>query len=80
MDYAIVDAEFQRLFDLYIERLAPRLLMLTSLPSELRQRLENAASQHAIEVANFFHLYPEVVNEDLLATARVEARLRKANQ
>lgn len=74
------DAENQRLCDLYIERLAPRLLMLSSLPSELRQRLENAASQHAIEVANFFHLYPEVVNDEVLNAARVEARLRQVNE
>lgn len=74
------DAESQRLYDLYIERLAPRLLMLTSLPSELRQRLENAASQHAIEVADFFPLYPEVINDEVLTAARVEARLRQANE
>ena len=74
------DAECQRLCDLYLERLAPRLLMLTGLPSKLRQRLENAASQYAIEVDDFYHLYPEVINDKLLAVARVEARLRKANE
>ena len=68
-----------RLCDLYLERLAPRLLMLAHLPSKVRQRLENAASQHAIEVDNFYHLYPEVIDDKLLTAARVEARLRKAN-
>ena len=74
------DAECQRLCDLYLERLAPRLLMLTSLPSKLRQRLEIAASQYAIEVDNFYNLYPEVINDKLLTVARVEARLRQANE
>ena len=73
------DAECQRLCDLYLDRLAPRLLMLASLPSKLRQRLENAASQYAFEVDNFYNLYPEVINDKLLTVARVEARLRKAN-
>lgn len=74
------DAECQRLCDLYLDRLAPRLLMLTGLPSDLRQHLENAACQHAIEVDNFYNLYPEVINDKALTTARVEARLRKANE
>lgn len=74
------DAECQRICDLYLERLAPRLLMLTSLPSTVRERLENAASQHAIEVYNYYHLYPEVINDKLLTAARVEARLRIANE
>jgi hypothetical protein len=74
------NAESQRLCDLYLERLAPRLLMLTSLPSKLRQHLENSASQYAIEVDNFYNLYPEVINDKLLKIARVEARLRKANE
>jgi hypothetical protein len=74
------DAECQRLCDLYLNRLAPRLLMLTSLPSKVRQRLEIAASQHVIEVDKFYHLYPEVINDKVLTVARVEARLRQANE
>lgn len=74
------DAECQRLCDLYQERLAPRLLMLASLPIKVRQRLENAASQYAIEVDNFYHLYPEVINDSVLTVARVEARLRKTTE
>ena len=73
------DAECQRLCDLYLERLAPRLLMLARLSSELRQRLENIACRYAIEVDTFYHLYPEVIDDKLLTAARVEARLRKAN-
>lgn len=74
------DAESQRVCDLYLDRLASRLLTLTSLPSKLRERLEVAASQYAIEVANYYRLYPEVINDKLLTAARVEARLRQANE
>lgn len=74
------DAECQRLCDLYLQRLAPRLLMLSGLPRKLRQRLEKAASQHVFEVDNFYDLYPEVVDDELLSVARVEARLRQSNK
>jgi hypothetical protein len=73
------DPESQRLCDLYIQRLAPRLLMLAGLPNQLRDRLEIAACEHAIEVDNFHRLYPEVINEELITTTRVEARLRQTN-
>jgi hypothetical protein len=73
------DEEGQRLCDLYLQRLAPRLLMLAGLPKAQRQRLEQAASEHIFDVDNFYNLYPEVINEELLSVARVEARLRKTN-
>lgn len=73
------DPECQRLCDLYLQRLAPRLLMLAGLPRTVRQRLEQAACEHVFEVAQFYPLYPEVVDDSLLNTARVEARLRRAN-
>jgi len=74
------DAEDQRLCDLYLQRLAPRLLMLNGLPNSVRERLEISACQHAHDVESFYHLYPDVVNEELLTKARVEARLRKSNE
>lgn len=73
------DPECQRLCDLYLQRLAPRLLMMAGLPHAVRQRLEQAACAHVFEVERFYHLYPEVVDDSLLNTARVEARLRRAN-
>ncbi|MDZ7663553.1 hypothetical protein [Thiohalophilus sp.] len=77
---AWADPECQRLCDLYLQRLAPRLLMLGDLPSAVRQRLEQAACEHVFEVERFYPLYPEVVDESLLNTARVEAKLRRANE
>ena len=70
--------ERQRLCDLYIRRLAPRLLMMQGLSQSVRQRLERAARDHVFDVERFYRLYPEVVDRGLLAAARVEARLRRA--
>ena len=74
------DPECQRVCDLYLQRLAPRLLMMAGLPRAVRQRLEQAACEHVFEVEQFYSLYPEVVDDSLLTTARVEARLRRANE
>ncbi|MDZ7802938.1 hypothetical protein [Thiohalophilus sp.] len=74
-----LDPESRRLCDLYLQRLAPRLLMMGGLSRAVRQRLEQAACAHVFEVERFYPLYPEVVDDSLLNTARVEARLRRAN-
>jgi hypothetical protein len=73
------EAEERQLCESYLNRLSPRLLMLPSLPTETRCRLEVAACKHAFEVERFHAVYPEVVNEGLLKAARVEARLRRSN-
>jgi len=61
----------------YLSRKAPRLLMLQGLSHDERERLEIAASQHAIEVNQYFPLYPEVNNQQRMSAIRVEARLRR---
>lgn len=73
------DEQQQLLCDLYIRRLAPRLLMIHGLPRPVRHRLENAAREHVFEIERFHVLYPEVVDHRLLTAARVEARMRRAN-
>ena len=70
----------QQLCDQYIERLAPRLLMLHGLPQTVRQRLEQAACKFVFDVERFYPLYPEVIDKSIMDTARVEAQLRRANQ
>jgi hypothetical protein len=60
----------------YIDRQSTRLLMLHGLEREERRRLEVAAKSHAVEVARFYPLYPEVVDEKLMNAMRTEARLR----
>lgn len=70
--------ERQRLCDLYIQRLAPRLLMMQGLPKSVRLRLEQSARDYVFDVERFYPLYPEVINKSLLTAARVEARIRRA--
>ena len=60
----------------YLQRQAPRLLMLHGVNQELRKQLEINARAHALEVERFYPLYPEVVDQTLMDTIRVEARLR----
>ena len=64
----------------YLQRQATRLLMLHGLAHEDRLRLEQAARPNAMELARFYTLYPEVVNQELMTALRVEARLRGANR
>ncbi|MDJ0833420.1 MAG: hypothetical protein QNJ69_07850 [Gammaproteobacteria bacterium] len=70
------DQEQNQLCQRYIERQAPRLLMLQGLDEETRRRLELAARKYPLEVAAFYPLYPAVVDEKLMKAIRVEARLR----
>ncbi len=62
----------------FIARLAPRLLMLHDLQKSDRLRLEQQAKAHALEVEHFFSLYPDVADQELMSSIRVEARLRRA--
>lgn len=62
----------------YLERLSPRLLMLHGLGSEDRKRMEIAARPQALEVSKYFSLYPGMVDEELMKSIRVEARLRES--
>lgn len=62
----------------YLQRQSPRLLMLHDLNHALRKQLEINARAHAHEVERFHLLYPEIVDQSLIDTIRVEARLRRA--
>lgn len=66
------------LYQRYIERQAPRLLMLHSLTADVRARLESYCRPHAMEVARFHGVYPEIIDEALIRTLRVEAQVREA--
>ncbi len=63
----------------YIERQAPRLLMLHGLERDDRQRLEACCRPQAVEVARFVGVYPEIVDKELIQTLCVEARFRAAH-
>jgi len=71
--------EQRKLCESYINRLAPRLLMLQGIPRDTRRRLEIAACDHIFDVDRFHGVYPEVVDDSLLKAARVEALLRRTN-
>lgn len=72
--------EQRRVCGLYIHRLAPRLLMMAGLPQAVRHRLEQAACDYVFDVERFYPLYPEITDKSLLNAARVEARMRRANE
>jgi hypothetical protein len=63
----------------YLMRKAPRLLMLHGLSSEDRARLEVAAKDYVFEVEEYFSMYPEVHDKQLMNAIRVEAKLRRAS-
>ena len=73
--------EFQhQLCQRYLERQAPRLLMLHWLTYEERKRLELAAKTNVVEVQRFYPLYPDVADKKLMNAMRVEARLRGSSE
>jgi hypothetical protein len=61
----------------YLLRKAPRLLMLQGLQPNDRERLEIAGKAHAIEVDQYYPLYPEVHDQRRMSAILVEARLRR---
>jgi hypothetical protein len=63
----------------YLDWLAPYLLTLPGLSPDLRARFERAAGREALLVDALWRLYPEVLHEDFVNRARVEARLRRAS-
>ncbi len=74
------DAKDRELCQRYIQRQAPRLLMLHGLPQEDRARLETYCKPQAMEVARFSGLYPEIIDTELVQSLRVQARLRSATE
>jgi hypothetical protein len=74
------DDEAERLCQLYLRRLAPRLLMLSGLPQAKRQWLEQAARENAQDVERIYRLYPREVDQSFINAARVEARMHRATR
>lgn len=70
------DPLYDELCQRYLQRQAPRLLMLHGLQPADRQRLEDHCRPQAMEVARFYSLYPEIIDESLIKSLRVEAQLR----
>lgn len=66
------------LYERYIQRQSPRLLTLHDLNAAERLMLEKSARDYALEVERFCRLYPDVMDQPLMKSIRVEARLRQA--
>ena len=60
----------------YLQRQAPRLLMLHNLQHADRLRMEQAAQSNVLELARFYPVYPDIADTVLMNAMRVEARLR----
>jgi len=61
----------------YMQRLAPRLLMLQGVPHDDRERMEVAAKQYALEVEQYYPFYPKINDDSRMSAILVEARLRR---
>ena len=70
-------AEHARLVRAFLDWQAPWLLLLQDLGRGERARLEQLARARAVTVDRHYHLYPEIIDDDTLSVARVEAALRR---
>ncbi len=72
------DPALTALVKAFLQWQAPWLLLLQNLTQAVRYELEQYARTQALLVEQHFRLYPEVVDESFLRSARVEAMLRKS--
>jgi hypothetical protein len=56
---------------------APWLLLLPTLPAEMRRQYEASARVQALKTAGQYQLYPEIINQAVIDAALVEARIRE---
>jgi hypothetical protein len=63
-------------FEDYLDFLAPYLLTLPSLSCEQRKHFEQLAARQAQCVQRLYRLYPDILQQKFINSARVEARLR----
>ena len=73
------DARSNELTRVWSDHLAPWLLQLPGLHTTKRSSLEQAASRQPQMVESMHRLYPEVIDQQLIKTSRVAARLLQAN-
>lgn len=72
------DDSEQALVRAYLDWQAPWLLMLQNLSDTTRDRLERAAGQRAMLLAESHTLFPKIMDQARIVAARVEASLRRA--
>lgn len=64
----------------YLNWLAPRLLALQTINDDTRGRLEQQARKQALLLAKTWPLYPKIIDQASIDSARIEAKLRRANR
>lgn len=70
------DESHRELLDDFIAWQTPWLLLLPTLPETMRRRYEELARGQPLKVAKHYRLYTEIVNNEQIYAARVEARRR----
>jgi hypothetical protein len=70
-------APHRQLIQDYLAWQAPHLLLLQNLDAAARRRFERLATSRALSVDQQYRLYPLIVDEAAINTARVEAALRR---
>jgi len=70
----------ETLIDAFINWLSPYLLVLDFLRDAQRKTLEQSARRQALLVDKMYPLYPKVIDQQAINSARVEAMMRKSNQ
>lgn len=73
------DETHSRLIKAFLAWQAPWLLLLPHLQTSERARFEELAQHQATAVAEQFRLYPEIIDQRYINSARVEARIRDSN-
>ena len=71
------DDYYARLVHEFIEWQSPWLLLLDTLDRKDRQYFEKCARKQALIVDQQYLLYPEIIDESFIRSARVEAKLRR---
>jgi hypothetical protein len=80
LDEDWTDSAWRGLVADYLAWQAPWLLALPSLTPATRRRLEREACRRALLLAELYQTYPEILDPQAVLSARVEARLRQANE
>ncbi len=70
----------ETLINAFISWLSPYLLVLDFLRDAQREMLEQSARQYALLVDKMYPLYPKVIDQQAINSARVEAMMRRSNQ
>ena len=74
------DKTDEALIDTFINWLSPYLLVLDFIRDKQREELEQSAMLYALIVDKMYPLYPKVIDQQCINSARVEAMMRKSNQ